>query len=94
MSTSTTTYLRWRAGRPKPEEERFDNLDAALDAVEARWDALQHQAPQLLDHRRILLLSTTELLALAEEEDEAPGDAPRSVGPEDEDRAGPEAPRS
>ncbi|TDH59469.1 hypothetical protein E2C06_27250 [Dankookia rubra] len=68
MSLQGPVYLRWRAGRPLPEEARFETLDAALDAVEARWDELQHQAPQLLDARRILLLSTAELAAMAEEE--------------------------
>jgi hypothetical protein len=67
MSVQGPVHLRWRAGRPLPEEERFETLDAALDAVEARWAELQHQAPQLLDARRILLLSTAELVAMAEE---------------------------
>ena len=71
MSMQGPVYLRWRAGRPAPEEERFETLDAALDAVEARWDAIQHQAPQILDARRVLLLSTAELLSMAEEEDGA-----------------------
>jgi hypothetical protein len=53
--------LRWRAGRPASIEERFETADDALDAVEARWPSLQHQAPQLLDARRILMLSTAEL---------------------------------
>lgn len=71
MSTQGPVYLRWRAGRPLPEEARFETLDDALDAVEARWSELQHQAPQLLDARRILLLSTAELVAMAEEEESA-----------------------
>ena len=71
MSLQGPVYLRWRAGRPLPEEARFETLDAALDAVEARWAELQHQAPQLLDARRILLLSTAELAAMAEEQDAA-----------------------
>ena len=71
MTTEGPAYLRWRAGRPKPEEERFESLDAALDAVEARWEVLRQQSPQILDHRRILLLSTAELEAMAAEEDEA-----------------------
>ena len=55
-------YLRWRVeSAPKPEMERFDDLDAALDAVEARWAELRGQAPQILDTRRVLLLSTEEL---------------------------------
>ncbi|WP_149539614.1 hypothetical protein [Siccirubricoccus phaeus] len=68
-------YLRWRGGRPAPEQEEFPSLDAALDAVEARWETLQHQAPQLLDARRVLLLSTAELLAMAEEGEEEAGKA-------------------
>jgi hypothetical protein len=56
-------YLRWRAGRPAPEEERFAVLVAALDAVEARWEALKDFSPQILDHRRVLMVSTAELLA-------------------------------
>jgi hypothetical protein len=71
MSVQGPVHLRWRAGRPLPEEERFETLDAALDAVEARWAELRHQAPQLLDARRILLLSTAELVAMAEEESSA-----------------------
>lgn len=62
-------YLRWRAGRPAPEEEQFPDLDAALDAVEARWETLQHQVPQILDARRVLLVSTAELLEMAQEEE-------------------------
>lgn len=61
MSGTGPVYLRWREERPIPKEERFETLDAALDAVEARWETLQHQAPQILDARRILLLSTAEL---------------------------------
>jgi hypothetical protein len=68
MTADSTVYLRWRAGRPAPEEERFGGLDAALDAVEARWPELQHQVPQVLDARRILLLSTAELAAMVAEE--------------------------
>lgn len=68
MTVVGPVYLRWRAGRPAPEEERFDTLDAALDAVEARWESLQHQAPQILDMRRLLLLSTQELVEMSEEE--------------------------
>ena len=71
MSVQGPVYLRWRAGRPLPEEARFETLDAALDAVEARWDELRQQAPQLLDSRRILLLSTAELVAMAEDDGEA-----------------------
>jgi hypothetical protein len=62
MSQSGPVFLRWRpAGAPTPELERFDDLDAALDAVEARWATLRDQAPQVLDARRVLLLSTEEL---------------------------------
>ena len=75
MSPQGPVYLRWRAGRPRPEEERFDTLDAALDAVEARWAALQHQAPQILDARRILLLSTAELMGMWDEAEAAEGSA-------------------
>jgi len=67
MDLDGPVYLRWRAGRPAPEEERFESADAALDAVEARWSALQHQVPQLLDARRILMLSTAELAAVVAE---------------------------
>jgi hypothetical protein len=67
MTAKGPVYLRWRAGRPAPDEERFDTLDAALDAVEARWTALQQQAPQILDARRALLLSTAELRVMCEE---------------------------
>jgi hypothetical protein len=62
MSQSGPFYLRWRpSGAPAPELERFDDLDAALDAVEARWATLRDQAPQVLDARRVLLLSTEQL---------------------------------
>jgi hypothetical protein len=69
LTQSGPCTLRWRAGRPSPEEERFENLDAALDAVEARWDTLQHQAPQVLDQRKVLLLSTSELQEMMAAED-------------------------
>ena len=75
MSVQGPVYLRWRAGRPRPEEERFDTLDAALDAVEARWAALQHRAPQILDARRVLLLSTAELMGMWEAAEAAEGGA-------------------
>ncbi len=68
MSTRGPVYLRWRGERPIPEEERFDDLDAALDAVVARWATMQHQAPQILDARRVLAVSTAELIGIAEEE--------------------------
>jgi hypothetical protein len=62
MSQTGPVFLRWRpAGTPAPEVERFDDLDAALDAVEARWAELRDLAPQILDARRVLLLSTAEL---------------------------------
>lgn len=64
-------YLRWRAGRPTPEEERFADADAALDAVEARWETLQHQVPQLFSAHKVLLLSTEELRQMMEEGEEA-----------------------
>lgn len=55
-------YLRWREGTAKaPEMEQFATLDEALDAVEARWDALQHQVPQILDARKVLLISTADI---------------------------------
>jgi hypothetical protein len=72
MSAQGPVFLRWREARPIPLEERFETIDAALDAVEARWPALQHQAPQILDSRRILMFSTAELAGLAEPEEEAP----------------------
>lgn len=68
MTAEGPVYLRWRAGRPLPEEERFETADGALDAVEARWETLRHQAPQLLDARRVLLLSTGELAAVVAED--------------------------
>lgn len=61
MSDAGPVYLRWRSGGPKPAEERYETLDAALDAAEARWETLQHMAPQVLDRRRVLLASTEEL---------------------------------
>jgi hypothetical protein len=62
MSQTGPVYLRWRAAAaPAPEVERFADLDTALDAVEARWTALRDQAPQILDARKVLLLSTEEL---------------------------------
>lgn len=67
MDVDGPVYLRWRAGRPAPEEERFATADDALDAIEARWPSLQHQVPQLLDARRILMLSTAELAAIVAE---------------------------
>lgn len=55
-------YLRWREGTSKaPEVEQFATLDEALDAIEARWDTLKDQVPQVLDARRVLMLSTAEI---------------------------------
>ncbi len=72
MSSQGPVHLRWRTSGAAPETETFADLDAALDAVEARWEALQHQAPQILDHRKILLISTEQLkAAMVEDEDEA-----------------------
>ena len=64
-------YLRWRVTGAAPETERFATLNAALDAVEARWEALQHQAPQVLDHRKVLVASTDDLKKMMEAEDDA-----------------------
>ena len=63
MTTQGPVHLRWRAAGAAPEMEPFADLDAALDAVEARWETLQHQAPQILDARRILLITTDQLIA-------------------------------
>jgi hypothetical protein len=74
-------HLRWRpAGAgPAPVTETFDTLDAALDAVEARWEEIRAGAPQILDARRVLLVSTGDLeRMMAAEEDEAEG---TSAGP-------------
>ena len=72
MSSQGPVHLRWRASGAAPETETFADLDAALDAVEARWETLQHQAPQILDSRKILLISTEQLkAAMVEGEDEA-----------------------
>ncbi len=70
MSTQGPVHLRWRASGAAPETETFPDLDAALDAVEERWETLQHQAPQILDHRKILLISTEQLKDAMVEEDE------------------------
>lgn len=62
MSQSGPVFLRWRpSGAAAPELERFEDLDAALDAVEVRWAELRDQVPQILDARRVLLLSTDQL---------------------------------
>jgi len=71
MSTTGPVHLRWRAAGAAPETETFPDLDAALDAVEARWETLRDQAPQILDARKILLITTEQLLAAMVEEDEA-----------------------
>lgn len=73
MTTPGPVHLRWRSAGAAPETETFTDLDAALDAVEERWEELQHQAPQILDARRILLITTEQLHAAMIEEDE-PGD--------------------
>lgn len=70
MSDTGPVYLRSRQGGPAPTLERFDTLDAALDAVEARWETLQHQVPQVLDARKVLLVSTDDLVRMMAEEDE------------------------
>gem|GEM_PF-1509311 len=72
MTTQGPIHLRWRAAGASPETETFPDLDAALDAVEERWGDLQHQAPQILDHRKILLISTEQLKAAIIEEGEEP----------------------
>ena len=61
-------WLRWRGAGAEPQMESFADLDTALDAVVARWDALADQAPQVLDGRKVLLASTEELRGIVEEE--------------------------
>ena len=63
MTNPGPVHLRWRASGAAPETEEFPDLDAALDAVEDRWETLRHQAPQILDARRILLITTDQLEA-------------------------------
>ncbi len=63
-------WLRWMAGGPAPQLERFETLDAALDAVEARWETLRDQAPQVLDQRKVLVASTDDLVRMMTEEDD------------------------
>lgn len=75
MTTLGPVYLRWRSAGAAPEIESFPDLDAALDAVEDRWESLQDQAPQILDHRKILLISTEQLKAAMVEETEGEGGA-------------------
>lgn len=76
MSDAGPVYLLWRAGGAKPAEERFATLDAALDAAEARWETLQHQAPRVMDRRRVLLASTEELRHAVGPEDAEPDAQP------------------
>lgn len=73
MTTTPTgpVHLRWRDSGAAPQTEEFPDLDAALDAVEERWETLRHQAPQILDARRILLITTEQLEAAMVEEDDA-----------------------
>ena len=74
MTNPGPVHLRWRASGAAPETEEFPDLDAALDAVEDRWETLRHQAPQILDARRILLITTEQLqAAMVEEEEDAAG---------------------
>ena len=76
MTTQGPVHLRWRAAGAAPETEAFTDLDAALDAVEERWEELQHQAPQILDARRILLITTDQLQAAMIEGDDEDGAEP------------------
>ena len=69
--TTGPAFLRWRAGGKAPEVESFATLDEALDAIEARWEELQDKAPQILDARRVLLISTDDLRRAMEEEEPA-----------------------
>ncbi|MFN3449263.1 MAG: hypothetical protein ACK44F_11250 [Roseococcus sp.] len=64
-------HLRFRTGGAAPAIESFATLDEALDAVEARWETLRHQAVQVLDPRKILLFSTAELEEMMKGEPEA-----------------------
>ena len=71
MTTQGPVLLRWRAAGAAPETDDITDLDAARDAGEERWETLQHQAPQILDARRILLITTEQLqAAMIEGEDE------------------------
>ena len=76
MTTQGPVLLRWRAAGAAPETETFADLDAALDAAEERWEELQHQAPQILDARRILLITTDQLQAAMIEGDDEDGAEP------------------
>ncbi len=76
MSDTGPVYLRWRpsGGGAAPEMERFETLDAALDAVEARWEGgLAAASPQILDARRILLVATADLQRMMETPEEEEG---------------------
>ena len=71
VSGTGPVFLRWRDGAaPEPVVDRFETLDAALDAVEARWPELRHRAPQILDRRRVLVLSTDELRSMMAPEEQ------------------------
>jgi hypothetical protein len=70
MGGNGPVYLRSRQAGPAPTLEQFPTLDAALDALEARWETLQHQVPQILDARKVLLVSTEDLQRMMAEEDE------------------------
>ena len=68
MTVTGPVVLRWRSGQaPAPEMREFETLDAALDAVEAEWESLRDRAPQILDRRRVLNLSTEELRSMLED---------------------------
>ncbi len=73
MSATGPFYLRSRQGDgPAPVLEQFATLDDALDAIEARWETLQHAVPQVLDGRKVLLVSTDELVRMMEAEEDEP----------------------
>lgn len=62
MSGTGPFFLRWRPdGAVKPLLEQFATLDDALDAAESRWETLRNQAPQLLDGRQVLIVTTEEM---------------------------------
>ena len=70
MTTHAPVHLRWRSAGAAPGSKTVPDLDA----VEARWETLQHQAPQMLDARRILLISTKQLkAAMVEGNEPEPG---------------------
>lgn len=66
-------HLRWRGAGPAALSETFATLDEALDAVEARWEEIRAGAPQILDARRVLLISTADLEMMMTEEEEEDG---------------------